>query len=125
MEAYSQDLRERVMAAYDEGGQTIEQVAATFRVSAAWIKKLRQRRRDSDSIAALPGGHGPEPKLGDSQCQRLMELVRADPDATLGELRERLQMDVSEPTIWRALARLGLTYKKSRSTRANATVRMW
>jgi transposase len=124
MDAYSEDLRERVMAACDEGSQTIKQVAAMFQVSVAWIHKLRKRRRDHHSIAALPRGHGPEPKLGDKHRQRLGELVREDPDATLEQLRERLRVEVSLSTVWRALARLGITFKKSRSTRANATDRM-
>ena len=123
MDAYSEDLRERVMAACDEGGKTIKQVAAMFQVSVAWIHKLRKRRRDHHSIAALPRGRGPEPKLGDKQQQRLAELVREHPDATLEQLRGRLRVDVSLPTIWRMLARLGITFKKSRSTRANATDR--
>jgi transposase len=124
MDAYSEDLRKRVMATYDEGGKTIKQVAAMFQVSAAWIKKLRKRRRDSASIAALPRGHGPEPKLDDERRQRLAQLVREDADATLAELRDRLGAPVSLPTVWRALARLGISFKKSRSTRVSATGRM-
>lgn len=124
MDAYSDDLRERVMAAYDEGDKTIKEVAVMFRVSAAWIKKLRKRQRDCNSIAALPRGRGAKPKLGDEEQKRLAELVRQDPDATLIQLRERLDIDVSLTTVWRGLARLGITFKKSRSTRVNATGRM-
>ena len=40
MVAYSIDLRERVLAAVDAGEDTQEEIAARFRVSARWIRKL-------------------------------------------------------------------------------------
>jgi transposase len=121
MRTYSMDLRERVVAAYAQGDLTLAEVAARFRVSVAWVKRLRQRLKATGSLDPLPGGRGPEPKLGEDQRRRLAELVRADPDATLAELRQRLAEPVSRSTVCRALAALGLTYKKSPSTPASAT----
>ena len=40
MKAYSMDLRERVVAACGEPGARINQVAARFRVSVAFVDKL-------------------------------------------------------------------------------------
>ena len=48
--AYSIDLRERVAQAWDETGDA-DEIAATFRVSRAWVHRLIQRRRDTGSLA--------------------------------------------------------------------------
>ena len=43
---YSQDLRDRVLRAYDRGMKT-KQIAEIFQVSPAWARRVKQRRRDS------------------------------------------------------------------------------
>jgi transposase len=112
MKAYSQDLRERVVRACDEGRGTRPYVAQLFGVSTAWIRRLLQRRRETGSFAALPHGGGSAPKMDADRCGRLVELVAEQPDATLAELRDRLQAPVHLSTVARALARLGLSVKK-------------
>ena len=121
MEAYSLDLRRRVLAAVDAGQLRRPQIAALFAVSTSWIRRLVQRRRETGSIGPRPQRHGPLPALSARQCQRLAELVRRHPDATLAEMRQRLAAGVGTTTLWRALAQLGLTLKKSRSGPASRT----
>jgi transposase len=113
MKAYSQDLRERVVRACDEGRSTREQLADLFGVSTAWIRRLLQRRRQTGSFAAKPRGGGRAPKLDADQRYRLVALVADAPDATLAQLHERLRARVHLSTIQRALAGYGLTVKKS------------
>ncbi len=112
MKAYSQDLRERVVRACDEGRLGRQQIADLFRVSVAWVRRLLQRRRQTGSFAALPHAGGPQPKLDDERRGRLLMLVAQQPDATLAELRDRLATPVHLSTVARALTRLGLTVKK-------------
>jgi transposase len=125
MEAYSMDLRKRVLARVDEGKLTRVEIASLFQVSTAWIRRLVQRRRETGSIEPKKGKPGPKPKLSEKQRQRLLVLVQGDPDATLAELRHRLRVSVCLATIWYALRELGLTYKKSRSEPASRIVPMW
>ena len=112
MKAYSQDLRERVVRACDEGRGSRQQIAELFGVSTAWIRRLLQRRRETGSFAAKPHAGGPRPKLGANQRRQLLELVAEQPDATLAELRRDLCAFVHLSTLWRALDRDGLTFKK-------------
>ena len=63
MRPYSQDLRERVASACTEPGRTIAQVAATFRVSTAFLDKLLRWQRTPDSVAAWPHTGDPVAKL--------------------------------------------------------------
>ena len=113
MAAYSQDLRDRILAAYERGMRT-KQIAVMFRVSPAWARRVKQRLREH-------GEHGPRksgsPGVFRVDRQRLTELVREDPDATLTELRDRLGVACAISTICVALKKLGWTFKKRSFTR--------
>jgi transposase len=123
MEAYSMDLRKRVLAAGDAGKGTLE-IARLFQVSPAWIRRLKQRRREWGIVQALPKNSGRKPKLKLEDQKRLTELVAKTPDATLEELRDQLGVKVDPATICRALQRLDLTFKKSPSMPPSKTGRM-
>ncbi len=123
MKPYSMDLRERVVAACDAREGTREQIADRFGVSDRWIRKLLQRRRETDSIAPLPRNPGRKRALNDRQMQRLGRLIQKRPDATLKELRKSLRVKISIATLDRAIRRLDLTLKKSRSWRRSRSER--
>jgi transposase len=122
MEAYSMDLRKRVLAACDSGKGTLE-VSRVFAVSPAWIRRLKQRRREWGIVHALPKNSGRKPKLTLADQKRLTELVAQTPDATLEELRDQLGVQVDPTTICRALKKLDLTFKKSPSMPPSRTGR--
>jgi transposase len=111
--AYSQDLRDRVLAAYDRGMQT-QQIAEVFQVCPAWARRVKQCRRETGRTAALPQGGARRIKI---DLSRLATLVQAYPDATLKELRDKLGIVCAESAICMALQRLKLSFKKRRSTR--------
>jgi transposase len=110
MRSYSMDLRERVLADCDAGMAT-KGVAAKYRVSPAWVRRLKQRRRETGEVAPRPSRNRRRPVL-ELHLGRLREPVAAAPDATLRELRERLGVAVSLATLWAAVRGLGLTVKK-------------
>ncbi len=115
MAAYSMDLRERVVAACDEGLDTRAEVAERFSVSPSWVRRLLQRRRQTGSIAPRPHGGGQPPAFDGAAAERLRQAVAADPDATLKELAAAGGVACSTSAVDRALRRLGITRKKSRS----------
>jgi transposase len=125
MQAYSLDLRQRVVAAYENGVETIIEVAGRFEVSESFIKKLLRRKRVTGDIAPI-GHRGGQPKrLSDKDRKWLQKTVLAQPDMTLGELQERLlrekNLSASVPTICRELRALNLRRKKSRWSLVSAT----
>ncbi len=123
MKPYSMDLRERVVAACDAREGTREQIAERFGVSDRWIRKLLQRRRETDSLAPLPRNPGRKRALNDRQMQRLGRLIQKRPDATLKELRKSLGVKISIAALDRAIRRLDVTLKKNRSSRRNRSER--
>jgi len=110
MRPFSDDLRLRIHEACQAGDSTAE-VAEQFRVSPAFVRRLKQRFRQTGSLAPKPGGHGPARKLVAHE-EALRQAVRERPDATPAEHRERLKLPAARVTVWRTLRRLGLTRKK-------------
>ena len=113
--AYSNDLRERVMAACDQG-ESAARVAKRFAVSESFIEKLKQRRRTSGGVAAKPHAGGPRPRLAE-HSDALRAHLKAKPDTTLKELRDGLGLPVALSTLWYHLGRLGLRFKKNPTRR--------
>src|SRR5580700_1657371 len=120
----SLDLRERIVAAYDQKEGTREEVARRFRVSLGLVKKLLQQRRHTGDIRPRHRYSGRKPTLVQSHQQKLRELLTRKPDLTLEELRQALAVRCTLQAIHYLLERMGLTYKKRLSGPANRTVRM-
>src|SRR5262245_53939007 len=109
MQAYSLDLRERVLQDCDSGLLIID-VALKYRVSTAWIRRLRQQRRETGNIAPKPRGCNRQTKLS-PHAEEVARLVRNAPDATLEELRSQLPVRVSIGTLWNFLDQMKLRFK--------------
>ena len=118
---YSMDLRERVLKAWEASGDA-DEIAATFRVSRAWVHRLAQRQRETGSIAPRPQRKFRSRVLAGQEA-RLAALIAARPDATLGELRDALPTTAALSTLWLEIDRLGLTVKKTRTRRRTTPAR--
>ena len=118
---YPQELRDRVLGAYDRGMKT-KQIAEVFAVCPAWARRIKQRRRETGETTPRPMGGVTVVKI---EMERLRELVRQQPDATIKELHQRLGIACSESAVGMALKRLGLTFKKRRCTPPSRTGPTW
>lgn len=124
---YSTDLRTKIDEAYGRGEGTQRGLAARFGVSGTCVVDLLRRHRQTGSVAPKGHGGGQQPRLDAKGLEVVTMLVKAEKDATLDELIERVAerhgVRVSNPTMSRVLTRLGLPRKKSRSTPQSATRR--
>jgi transposase len=123
-QTYSQDLRDRVLAAET---LTARQVATRFGVSVSYVVKARQRLARTGATTPRPQKPSTARKLAPFYAV-LQTRVSEVPDATLAEHREWLAethgVVVGLTTIWKALKQLKLTLKKSRSGRPSGRGRM-
>jgi transposase len=117
MKAYSQDLRQRVLRAIDAGANQA-QVAETFAVSRATIKRYLKARRETGHVTpkAIPG----RPAVKGVVLQaHLRAQLEAHPDVTREEhcrlFKATYGIEVSTASITRARQALNWTRKKSRS----------
>src|SRR5215211_2809225 len=115
MRAYSTDLRERLILAYEAGEGTLDEVADTFGVSRCTVARMMRLWRLGQSLEPLPHGGGYPATLNEKLLARLQEQVAAQPDATLSELaaflKRKAKAQVHPSNICRALQKLGLPRK--------------
>jgi transposase len=119
MATISTDLRKRIVAAYDRGDGTRQQIADRYDVSLGMVKKLLLQRQRTGDIAPRHRFSGRKPKITPQHQQRLRRLVSDYPDMTLEELRDAIGIECTVPAIYYALCRLGLPLKKRRSAPRN------
>jgi len=120
MEAYSIDLRQRIVNACKKAEGTAREVAKRFMVTPKTVYNYLNLERETGSIAPRPHGGGPEPKLDDAGVQEVRAVLEEKNDRTLAEVADeldaRLKVRVSRSTVQRVVDRLGLTRKKNASS---------
>ena len=122
MRTTSLDLRERILAAYDDEAGSRAEIAHRFRVSLGMVKKLLQQRRRTGDIAPRHRYSGRKPMIVASHRSRLRGLLDRKNDLTLKELRVAAGLKCSLQAINVVLGKMGLTYKKRHSVPASKTV---
>ncbi len=121
MRTTSLDLRERILAAYDNDEGTRPEIAHRFRVSLGMVKKLLQQRRHTGDITPRHRFSGRKPTIVASHRGQFRSLLTRKNDLTLQELRTATGLRCSLQAINVVLAKMGLTYKKRHSVRASKT----
>ena len=125
--AYSDDLRRKILTAHDRGKATLGELARRFDVSLPYVKKISaQRLRSGQMEREQQRVRGPVSKVSPAMEALLRAQLEAASDRTLAELQQavwsELEVSISLSQLWRALRRMDLRLKKSRSTPASKTV---
>jgi transposase len=123
MNAYSEDLRKKIVEALKRGMSKTE-AARSFGVSRSSVKRYAAMAREGQPLAPKKRP-GSKPKLEEGAKKLLESDLEQRPSATLPERREYLKQvagaQVSESTVSRMLKRMGWSRKKDRWVRRNAT----
>src|ERR1700688_890513 len=119
MQAYSQDLRERVLRALERGDGPVE-IARRFEVSRGWVHRVRERLEKTGERSSFKI----RSRLADREPV-LRAWIAAEPHLTLAELQQRLAqqgLSVKVGALWHQLNQWKLTFKKN-SARQRARAR--
>ena len=118
MRAYSQNLRQQVLRAVDEG-KSQAQIIERFQVSRATIKRYVKQQRETGNVLQRPIPGRP-PRIGTALQMGVQELLEAHPDASQNDYCQWWEaehgMPVSRASMSRAIHALGWTRTKRRST---------
>jgi transposase len=115
MKPYSQDLRERLIAALEADQDSQPEIAENFGVSLSFVEKLWHRWRQTGSCAALAKAGGKQRTLQEDES-RIRAAVAKQPDVSLTELCQRVAAAggarASPSMMCRELQQLNLPRKK-------------
>jgi transposase len=116
---YSKDLRVRAVSMVEDG-ESAREVARVLKIGASTAIRWIERWTTTGSVEAKPGtGHCRSPL--NKHEQWLLDLVAAEPDLTLDDIRARLsrveRLKVGTTSIWRFFDRHKITFKKNSARR--------
>ncbi len=114
MNGYSEDLREKIVAAVGRGISK-SQAARTFGVSLSSVKRYAKKADHGESLAPKKSP-GSAPKLDEKAAKLLEADLKQRPFATLQERGDYIHtltgLSVSRSTVCRAIVRIGSSRKK-------------
>jgi len=121
---YGDDLRRKLLQAYDRGEGSLGALAKRFSVSVPWAWKISAQRKRSGRMERVEQRRGVRRKVTAEVEQQLRVWVQKQPDLTLAELQQKLEksrhLQVSIGRLWQVLRQHGLRLRKSQSWPANA-----
>ena len=117
MDAYSEDLRKKIVQALQQRRMNKSEAARAFGVSLSSVKRYAKAVSEGRSLS--PGKAPGKRPLLDEKARRLLEAdVKERPFAKLADRQEYLKkvagVSVSESTLSRALRKMGFGRKKGR-----------
>lgn len=120
----SNDLRERLIAAVEDG-QSRRAAAKRFGVAPSTAIKWVSRWRAEGRVDPKPMGGDRHSHRMEAHAAEILGLIEDQRDITLAEiaahLHEKHGLRVAESTVWRLLDRHGMTFKKNGSRKRTAT----
>ena len=119
-QAFSQDLRVRIVARFDEG-HSYEDVAEMFDVAYSTVRRFVTLAHKEGLYSARPHGGGAPKALNGTERTLLAKCQDKWPDKTLKELtalfNRAAKRSISVITVGRELRALGYTRKKNAQSR--------
>jgi transposase len=124
MDAYTEDLRQKIVQALEQQRMNKSEAARAFGVSLSSVKRYAKAAAEGRSLK--PGKAPGKRSLLDEKARRLLEAnVEERPFAKLSDRQEYLErvagVRVSESTLSRALRKMGFGRKKGRWVRVSET----
>lgn len=112
MRPFSRDLRERVLADH-QAGMNFADLGRKYTTSAEWVRQFIRRHERTGEIEARPPRVKKQP-FHKRHEPEIRQAIAENPSHTLESLRTKLGTDVSIPTLWQALRKLKISFKKKR-----------
>lgn len=123
MRPFTEDFRERIVAAYEAGGVSLAAVGRHFGISGKVVGKFVRQKHSLGTLAPQVHRRGRKSAVSAAKKQQLREHLEQYPDATVLERREALGLKCSEKTLWQTLRKMGWRFKKSRRVLSSRTAR--
>ena len=121
MQTIPTDTRNRILAKYDAGRHTREEVAEMFDTSLGFVKKLLSQRKRLGHCEPLYSRAGRKPAITPEHRESIRELLKHNPGATLWMMREHIGLAVTTQAVHVVLGKMGIVLKKKHSAPRSRT----
>lgn len=111
MKMLSTEVRELMVKAYEKSHNATE-VARNFSVSRTTVYDYVKRMRETGTVAVQTDKRGRKPILNQQQLNEIADTIINQPDITIREIKEKLDLPVSEENIREKVIQMGFVYKK-------------
>jgi putative transposase len=121
----SNDLRKRIIDAKLRG-DTEDKIATEKEVNKSTITKLWALYKETGSYEARPNPNGRKPALSSQQLEQIAKRIKQQPDITLQELIDELNLPVCVSALCRTVKnKLELHFKKNSTSQRTKTRRRY
>ncbi len=107
----SKEIREKIIE-HKQNGVTEKTIAEWLIISDRSVSRICSRFRKTGKIDPLPRNCGRKSAVSEEKMKEVIAEIEKHPDVTLGELREKFELNLSLPALSKKLKKLGFTYKK-------------
>ena len=107
-----------------QAGESRADIAKWLSVCTRTISRVWARYLATGTFEPEPPKSGRKPCVGDETMEKVLSKIKETPDVTLLELIEEFRLPISQAALSRRLIKLGLAYKKRRSTQKGASRKM-
>lgn len=105
------EARELLVAGYEKSHDA-ETIAEAYSVSVRTVYRLVEQKRETGSVALRTSQRGRKPILTAEDKENIRCCIDENPDITIEEIREKLNLPASYSTVERAIEAMGYTRKK-------------
>jgi transposase len=107
-----------------QAGENKEDIAKWLFICKRTITRVYNKYQKTGTYKPEPLNCGRKPKITSQTMDNILTKIKQQPDITLKELIEEFDLKISQAALCKRLIKLGLTFKKRRSTQANKSETM-
>ncbi len=107
----STEIRELIVKAY-ERSHDAKEVARNFSADKSTVYSYVRKMRRTGTVAVQTSKRGRKPILNQEQLNEIAETIINQPDISIHEIKEKLDLPVSEENIREKVVQMGFVYKK-------------
>lgn len=105
------EAREMMIKAYEKTGNAKE-VAECYGVDVSTVYRLEWQKKATGSVKLRTNQRGRKALLSEKEISEIDKLVQKQPDITIDEIIEKLQLHASNETVRRTVIQMGYVRKK-------------
>ena len=107
----STEIRELMVKAYEKS-HNAKAVARNYSVSKSTVYTYVKQKRETGTVAVQTSKRVRKPILNQQQLDEIADTIINQPDITIREIKEKLDLPVSEENIREKVIQMGFVYKK-------------